>query len=900
MRTVFTRRCGGGFVQRLASAVLVTVTVSAGSVRLVAKEPTVSSATYQRESGRPMTVNDVLARQRFDGIALSPDGNWAAVVVQRPRKAGELYARGYMGGAERCDVWLVPTKGGPPINVTRGEPIHAGYWEPIWSPDSKRLVMSSTNGADNVRAYFYDIEKRRLRRLTNDGIDLGLGIDAERRTIIQSRWFSRKAPTMHWLDPTHVLLGILPAGVRPQPFDELERTSEIANDALAAVKHGRTVTAHVLTSGESEGLKPPSSEVALTVVDTETGSRRVITKIPLTEIRLSQRVVSISPNRDYAAIMATYAPTGIRAARQLPASDTRFQRLGAIEFKEGQTIRWLDVKPLTFGAVGTATPIRWSPSGSLFAALGILGAHGLEAKAFTVNLAGEGIHAPKAVPRDVKPATSDLVLVPEDFQWADDSLLVYGYTASRVDLHSESVARSVRGFGIDNTIDSARRDWWIVSNDGSSRNLTREMAQSPRRLLPMRRPGVMLGNASGELWAVDLGAGQASPLEVTPNIQATAILDPAPEEAPKIPIENLLISSATDAGVDVYQLKLSDSRIDLHRSVKLPKGASYREHLQQGGLVVYETLDTKLFLHRDGSEAPVTLFSLNRHMDSIAKPELRRFEYRSTDGKMLKGALLMPHGYVSGRRYPLVVIVYGGSVPWTGDLASPYGTSPYYPEPLPYAGRGYAVLVPSVPLQPMGVGSDPMLDLDKGVKPAIEKVVEMGVADANRVGVIGHSYGGYTVYGLVTQTNRFRAAVAFSGVSDLVSMHGRLDSRYRFSSTINPLSGPASTESQQLRMGAPPWEDPDRYLRNSPFFHAHRVTTPLLMIHGDLDSISMTQAEQFFIAMNRLNKRSKLVRYLGEGHGIDSPANVRDLWQQIFSWFDEFLMQPQKAEGSKQ
>jgi dipeptidyl aminopeptidase/acylaminoacyl peptidase len=62
----------------------------------------------------------------------------------------------------------------------------------------------------------------------------------------------------------------------------------------------------------------------------------------------------------------------------------------------------------------------------------------------------------------------------------------------------------------------------------------------------------------------------------------------------------------------------------------------------------------------------------------------------------------------------------------------------------------------------------------------------------------------------------------------------------------------------------------------------------------------MTQAEQFFIAMNRLNKRSKLVRYLGEGHGIDSPANVLDFWEQIFSWFDEFLLNPGKAESAKQ
>jgi dipeptidyl aminopeptidase/acylaminoacyl peptidase len=850
-------------------------------------------------AGRPMTPADLLARQLIDGVALSPDGHWAAVVVVRPKKPGELYARGYIGGAERADVWLVPTNGGPPINVTRGERDHAGYWEPIWSPDGKRLAMMSTNGGDNVRCYIYDFVKRRLSRLTNNGVDMALGIESEQRTVIPNRWFGGKPSSMRWLDPTHILLGVLPVGVRPQPFDELERTSQMVAEGLATVKRGG-ITANVLTSGEVGGVEPPTSEVALTVIDTETGSSRVITKLPLAEIRLSKRLVSISPTRQYAAIMATYPSYGVRAPRQLSYSDPRFLRLGVIEFKERQNIHWLDnVKPVAFGLSGTATPIRWAASGSAFAAIGVLaGAGSVEARAFTVSF-GEGkAPAAKILARAVNPDGSERVFVADDIQWANnDDLLVYAYPVARADVHSANVARGVRGFGLDNTVDSARRDWWIVSSDGSSRILTGEMAQTPRRLWPMRRTGVMLGNAGGKLWTIDVLQGKVNPLEVSPNIATTAILRPANDEALNTAVDNLLISSPSDAGVDLYRVNLSDNRIDLHRVAEMPKGASYRDYSERAGVVAYETPDTKISVLREGRETPITLLSLNRHMDSI-KPQYRSFEYQSTDGTTLRGELLLPYGYVSGQRYPLVVIVYAGSVPQRGDWASPYRSSAY-PEPLLIAGRGYAVLVPSMPLQPMGVGSDPMLDLDKGVKPAIEKVVEMGIADADRVGVIGHSYGGYSVYGLVTQTQRFRAAVAFAGVSDLVSMWGRLDSRYRFSSAVNSLSAPATAEAQQMRMGVPPWEDPERYLRNSPFFHADQVTTPILMIHGDVDSISITQAEQFFVAMNRLNKRSKLVRYLGEGHGIDSPQNILDFWQQVFSWFDEFLMNPrnEKTQG---
>jgi dipeptidyl aminopeptidase/acylaminoacyl peptidase len=199
----------------------------------------------------------------------------------------------------------------------------------------------------------------------------------------------------------------------------------------------------------------------------------------------------------------------------------------------------------------------------------------------------------------------------------------------------------------------------------------------------------------------------------------------------------------------------------------------------------------------------------------------------------------------------------------------------------------------------MGVQSDPMLELDNGVKPAIDKVVEMGLADPDRIGVIGHSYGGYSVYSLVTQTGRFKAAVAMAGYTDLFSQFGRLDPRHRFSDVPNLLWGPFTVERQQARMGVPPWKDLERNVRNSPYLHAYKVTTPLLMIHGDLDSLPLSEAEQFFVALNRIGKRAKLVRYLGEGHSYESPGNVLDMYEHILSWFDEFLLNRQPNQSAK-
>ena len=189
--------------------------------------------------------------------------------------------------------------------------------------------------------------------------------------------------------------------------------------------------------------------------------------------------------------------------------------------------------------------------------------------------------------------------------------------------------------------------------------------------------------------------------------------------------------------------------------------------------------------------------------------------------------------------------------------------------------------------------SDPAshyLELMKGVLPAVDKAIELGIADPERLGVMGQSHGGYGTYGLITQTNRFKAAIALAGAADLTSFYGQFDPRSRYDDYPHEeLFRMSLFESGQLRMGGPPWEDAERYVRNSPLFHADRVETPLLIIQGDMDYVPLVQGEQFFTALYRQGKRARFARYWGEGHVFQSPANIRQMWQDIYAWFDEFL-----------
>ncbi|HKZ79490.1 MAG TPA: prolyl oligopeptidase family serine peptidase [Pyrinomonadaceae bacterium] len=136
---------------------------------------------------------------------------------------------------------------------------------------------------------------------------------------------------------------------------------------------------------------------------------------------------------------------------------------------------------------------------------------------------------------------------------------------------------------------------------------------------------------------------------------------------------------------------------------------------------------------------------------------------------------------------------------------------------------------------------------------------------------------------------------------DLLSAYGQFGDDYRY--TEDPhyqlAFGGAGIE-ETMRFDSPPWKDLGRYLRNSPIFYVDRVQTPVMIIQGDMDSNAMQQAEEFFTALYRQGKRAELVRYWGEGHVISSEANVRDMWERIFAWFDEFSPKPKDKKPTEQ
>lgn len=271
---------------------------------------------------------------------------------------------------------------------------------------------------------------------------------------------------------------------------------------------------------------------------------------------------------------------------------------------------------------------------------------------------------------------------------------------------------------------------------------------------------------------------------------------------------------------------------------------------------------------------------LNPQFDKVSMGAARLIEWRDDDGHALEGALLLPSNYEAGKRYPLIVWVYGGhSLSNSIDRFSLGLTGPFNMQL--FATRGYVVLLPDAP-QHLGT---PMLDLAKTVLPGVDKVIEMGIADPDRLGVMGHSYGGYSALSLIVQTKRFKAAIAADGFGDLISAYCQM-------AADGSTYGTAIMEGGQGLLGGTPWQFRQRYIDNSPFFFLDQVETPLLIVHGAEDrTVASFLGDQLFVGLRRLGKEVLYAKYQGEGHSpLDwSYANQLDLTNRMINWFNGHL-----------
>ncbi|MDT5269636.1 MAG: hypothetical protein QOH49_1822 [Acidobacteriota bacterium] len=342
----------------------------------------------------------------------------------------------------------------------------------------------------------------------------------------------------------------------------------------------------------------------------------------------------------------------------------------------------------------------------------------------------------------------------------------------------------------------------------------------------------------------------------------------------------IYFSEAKGTGTQIYAFDVTANRIEeikttpaVYTAIGLNRTGTTFGFVRQTPEAPQEAFVASV---NDFTPTQVSRANAELKLPPLGKTEVVR--WKSADGKEVEGLLTYPVGYQAGRKVPLILNIHGGP---TGVFQQTFiGGRGVYPIAT-FAARGYAVLRPN-PRGSSGYGTEfrranlkdwggaDFQDLMTGV----DKVIEMGVADPERLGVMGWSYGGYMTSWIITQTKRFKAASAGAPVTNLMSFNGTAD----IPSFIPDY------------FGGQFWEASELYQKHSPMFHVKGVTTPTLIEHGDADiRVPISQGYEFYNALKAQGVPTRMLVLPRQPHGPTEPRMQMAAMQANLDWFEKYL-----------
>ncbi|TKJ28165.1 peptidase S9 family protein [bacterium (candidate division B38) B3_B38] len=276
--------------------------------------------------------------------------------------------------------------------------------------------------------------------------------------------------------------------------------------------------------------------------------------------------------------------------------------------------------------------------------------------------------------------------------------------------------------------------------------------------------------------------------------------------------------------------------------------------------------------------SPHKLTDLNPQIQDLALGETTLVHWKSVDGWDMEGLLIKPVGYQPGNKYPLLTVIHCEPADcFVYDFAL---RRTAYPVQV-FAGEGYAIFLPN----PRGSGNygeefrsanyrdwggNDYQDIMTGV----DYLIKEGIADPDRLGVMGWSYAGYMTSWAITQTSRFKAASVGAGMPNLYSFYGQTD----------------IPEFMESYFGGPPWEEMKVYLDHSAMYHINKAVTPTLIQHGAEDRrVPLSQAKELYQGLKRNNVPVEFVIYPRQPHGIREPKLQKDVVKRNLDWFNKWL-----------
>ncbi|MEL7002445.1 MAG: prolyl oligopeptidase family serine peptidase [Bacteroidota bacterium] len=385
-----------------------------------------------------------------------------------------------------------------------------------------------------------------------------------------------------------------------------------------------------------------------------------------------------------------------------------------------------------------------------------------------------------------------------------------------------------------------------------------------------------------DIWRVDPDAASA-PVNLTNGRKAKQqfrYID-LDDENEAIDLKNVLLSvfDETTRNSGFYNLKsgktLKQLVFDNHNYRNVAKA-------QQSDEIIFSKENHELFpdlLTSDISfKKQIRLSNVNPQQKDLLWGSVELYNWTSLDGLELEGLLYKPANFDPNKKYPMITYFYERN---SNNLNRHWGAVPIRSivNPTFYASNGYIIFIPDIVYREGYAGES----CYNAVIPGVTQLIAEGFVDEDKIGVQGHSWGGYQAAYLVTRTNIFAAAEAGAPVANMISAYGGI--RW-----WTGLSRMFQYEHTQSRIGGSLWEYPLRYIENSPIFYIDKVQTPLLIMHNDADGhVPWYQGIELYVSLRRLGKPAWMLNYNGEPHWPTKWENIRDFNIRMHQYFDHYL-----------
>lgn len=804
-------------------------------------------------SSAPFTLDEALKLEGFGSASADPRGRWFVYEQLRPYEENDDFSfRTYaFAGKSGHQLWRYDLKTGEaPERLAGLDPAPHSY-QLGFSPDGRFLtVMQYRRGQLQLLAY----------DMSTDVAQILPGTPA----------FSREGDHYPvWLSDEEVAYATLPDGMLPAATSVRAYAGQKIAGAWEAAWRGHEVTAMESVNGFADHAEGAVAGF-LVRANAKTGK----TERMATGLFAGLRV---SPDRRYLAGFAAHG-SGQPGAGDPSGEEARSYSLTVFCLETGAQLAF--TTNLSFAP----TSLTWSADGTQLAAFGWLpGLSRQEGQFYVIN-----VETGSAAIFDHRGL--DLVSererggrqTPERAVFLGDGLAVFAR-------RSGDDLKSLFNPGVYRGAERGRADWYILHTDRPHEALTQTLEGVSGVPVWSDARGLIVTTDDGAYRLTEEGA----PLKLTPKgIRHLSLVDAGTFAVRRGMTRPDFTGIAALRWDDMSGGRVMIVSGELGRERSLPlqglpgdRGRILGVSPSGASLLQTETRDGSFLSVAD--EAGVRgVTHVNSHLAGLDAGTWRKVTYKVASvegrGETLESCVLLPPGIEPGKPLPVILEVYPGTIPSCQNGADiPLSLRPYSPHF--WAGSGYLYARIALPRHLLATEEGPITGMPGLVEAGLDALVSEGLADPQRAALFGFSQGGVSALYVAAHSQKFHAVISAHSWSDFFSHYfgGMGIYSYAYGNYYGLDAARYTLPDGDFAIEETPFENPQAYYQNSPLYLAPQIAARVMLINSDLDAFSMAQYDAMFGALTAAGKDVRYVRYLGEGHGPSSPANIRDLWRRI-------------------